>query len=278
MKAPLLIALAACFTGCASDPFIQYYHDHTKQMPVPLRQRLLPPERGPQIVTTPFAKHRDEGQRLEERGYVIIGEANFQGGAPTQQQLLARAKAVGAEVVLFSAEFSHTEQGVAPVFSYQPGTTSTTTQQGTVRANAFGSGGYAYGSGNYSGTATTTTQGTLQTQYVPYQRQIHEYGATFWKRMKTGVLGLRLGPIPDNLKATLERNTGGYVRAVTEGSPAFKANILRGDVLVQIADKSFATVEEFMAILPTYAGQKTVIKILRGSRTLDIEVQLNPQP
>jgi PDZ domain len=278
MKIPLFIALAACFTGCASDPFVQYYHDHTKQMSAPVRERLLPPERGPQIVATPFAKHLEEGQRLDERGYVLIGEANFRGGAPTQQQLLARAKAVGAEVVLFSAEFSHTEQGVAPVVSYQPGSTATTTQQGTVRANAFGSGGYAYGSGSYSGTATTTTQGTLQTQYVPYHHQIHNYGATFWKRLKMGVLGLSLGPIPDNKKAALERNTGAHVEAVTEGSPAFKANILRGDVLVQIADKNFATVEEFMAILPAYAGQKTVIKILRGSRTLDIEVQLNPQP
>jgi len=96
--------------------------------------------------------------------------------------------------------------------------------------------------------------------------------------MKVGVLGARLDPIPDSLKATLERNTGAFVALVIEGSPAFKANILKGDVLVQIAGKNFATVEEFLGILPAYAGQKTVIKILRGARSLDIEVELNPQP
>src|SRR2546426_2921083 len=44
-------------------------------------------------------------------------------------------------------------------------------------ANAYGSGGYAYGSGTYSGYSTTSTPGTYSTQYIPYQRQVFDQGA-----------------------------------------------------------------------------------------------------
>jgi serine protease Do len=104
---------------------------------------------------------QEDGRRLQEQGLVPIGFAGFRGGMASQKQLFAEAKQIAAEVVLFTSQYSNTESGVRPVFSYQPGQTYTTQTYGTANASAYGSSGYAYGSGTYSGYSTTTTPETL---------------------------------------------------------------------------------------------------------------------
>lgn len=269
-----LICASIFLTGCATNPFAQFYKSYTTEMPVAMQQRLLPSALEPKVISAAPQNHKEEGQRLEERGYICIGFSGFTGGAPTQKQIIEQAKKVGADVVIHTSEYSHTEQGVQPLFTYQPGQTSTTTHYGTANANVYGSRGYAYGSGSYSGTSTTTTPGTLHTDYVPYQRRVHQHGATYWRRTKPGIFGARLGPIPDDLRSSLQRNTGVFIAIVMQDGPAFRANILRGDVVIQLADKPVATVEEFIGLLPSYAGQKVAVKVLRGTQTIDIDVQL----
>lgn len=278
MKALLLALLMSFLAGCVTNPYAQFYSDFTKQMPVERRQRLLPPEGEAQIISAPLAKHREEGQRIQERGYAVIGEARFRGGQPTNQQLIQQAKAVGAEIVLSSGEFSHTEHGVAPIITYQPGTTATTRHSGTVNATSYGRSGPTYGSANYSGSSTTTTQGTFDTQYVPYQNQVYEFWASFWRRTKPGVFGVVLNAISDAQREALQRNTGAVIELVMVDSPAFKANLLRGDVVIQMGEKQITSPGELIDLLPSLAGQKVTVRVIRGSQTIDVEVQLGSQP
>ena len=278
MKAllPLLFAVTL-MTGCATDPFAKYYQSYTNQMPVELQRRLLPPSPTPQVVTIPAQAYKDEARRLEERGFVILGSASFWGFNPTQEQLVRQGQKVGADTAIWASDYSHTEQGARPLFSYQPGQTYTTTQHGTATANVYGTDGYASGSGTYSGYSTTTTPGTVTTQYVPYQRRIYNHGASFWRRTRPGVFGASLAPVPDELRKTLQRNTGAYVSLVRLDSPAFKANILQGDVVIQAGDNSVSTPAEFFDFLMAHAGQRVTLRVLRGEQTLDVEVQLNQQ-
>jgi PDZ domain len=276
MKTLLLAAgLGVFLTGCATNPVAQFYQDYTKQMPVAFQQRLLPPNGNPRIIAIAEAQHKEEIHHLEEQGYVLIGVTGFQGPAITQPQLIRQAKKTGADIVIFSSEFSGTQQGVRPIVSYQPGQTYTTSEFGTVNANAYGSGGYASGFGTYSGSATTTSPGTFNTQYVPYQYSTYRTMASFWRQMKPSILGVRFNPIPDDLRTALQRNTGAYVSAVIQDSPAFKANILEGDIIIQVADKPVTSAQECSDSLRTYAGQKVPIKVIRNGQTLDIDVQLN---
>ena len=271
MRASILLAalLGVSFlTGCATNPYARFYQNYTNQWPVAVQQRLLPHSGEPRIIAT--SDFRTDGRHLQEQGYVPIGIAAFSGGLVGQQQLMWQAKAVSADIVLYSTQFSHTEAGVMALPLYQAGQTYTTQTYGT--ANAYGSGGYAYG--NYSGTSTTTTPGTFSTQYVPYSRQVYEQGALFWRRMKPGIFGARLAPIPDAMRSTLQRNTGVLVDIVMLDSPAFRANILEGDVIIQFADKPVETVQQFIDLLPSYVGQKVPVRVIRGSQTLDIDVQL----
>jgi len=269
-----LVCAVTLLSGCATNPFGQFYQSYTNGMPATVQQRLLPSAPQPQIISAAPQNHKDEGRRLEERGFICIGFSGFVGGAPTQSQLIEQAKKVGADVVIHTSAYSHTEQGVRPLFTYQPGQTYTTTHYGTANANVYGSGGYAYGSGTYSGTSTTTTPGTLQTDYIPYQRQVYQHGASYWRRMKPGIFGARFFPIPENLRSALQRNTGAFVEVVMQDSPEFRANIMRGDVVIQLADKPIATVQDFIELLPSYAGQKVAVRVIRGTETIDVDVQL----
>lgn len=277
MKTSFLLAAApiCLLIGCASNPFNQFYANYVNQMPPALQQRLLPPNPNPQIITVTAQDFHSTGHRLEQQGLVCIGFAGFSGGAPTQSQLVQQAKIVGADEVIFTSEYSHTQEGVRPIYSYQPGQTYSTHESGIVTGNSYGSGGSVYGSGTYYGQSTTTTPGTLHTDYIPYQQQIYNYGAAFWRRSKPGVIGARFAPIPDSLRSTLQRNTGAFVDLIVQDGAAFRANILEGDVIVQFADKPIATPQELLDLLPVYAGQKLSIKLIRGAQTMDAEVQLN---
>jgi hypothetical protein len=278
MKAIISIALFGCLlSGCATNPFSQFYTSYTNQIPHTVQQRFTPASANPKLFSTTPQKHLEDGRQLEEQNYVCIGMAGFRGGNPTQTQLVQQAKKVGADLVLWASEYSHTEQGVMPLMSYQPGQSYTTQTYGTATANAYGSGGSAYGYGTYSGTSTTTTPGTYNTQFMPYQRAVYEHGASFWRRTKPGVFGVGVNPIPPQMRSSLQRNTGAIVEIVMQESPAFRANILRGDVIIQIGDREIATVDDFSNAVGALAGRKATVKVIREGQTRDIEVQFNPE-
>jgi hypothetical protein len=179
--------------------------------------------------------------------------------------------------VLWVSEYSHTAQGVRPLITYQPGQTYQTTESGTANANIYGTGGSAYGSGPYSSQSTTTSSGTYNTQYVPYQQRIYNNGASFWRRLRPGVLGAMLNPIPEDLRSKLQRNTGAYVVAVLVDGPAFRANMLAGDIVIEAGGKDIASPQELMLYLPAHAGEQMTFTILRGTETLRLPVKLNSQ-
>jgi hypothetical protein len=269
----LLAALGATFlTGCKTNPYTQFYQSYTNQWPAVMQQRLLPTSGEPRIIAS--SNMQEDRRRLTEQGLIPIGFAGFRGGIADQRQLIAQAKSVGADAVLYTSQFSHTESGVMPIMSYQPGQTYTTQTYGTATVNAYGSGGYASGSGTYSGSSTTTTPGTVDTEYIPYSRQIYDQGAIFWRHMKQGMFGANLATLPEAVRNTLQRNTGAMVDVVILDGPAFRANILSGDVIIQLADRPVESVKQFISLLPSFAGQKVPIKIIRGGQTLDVDVQL----
>ncbi len=68
-------------------------------------------------------------------------------------------------------------------------------------------------------------------------------------------------------------NTGALVQSVTTGSPAEKAGLAQGDIIVKIAGKDIASVEDvFTTIRSQKVGQTVPVEIVRGTehRTLTV--------
>jgi hypothetical protein len=76
-------------------------------------------------------------------------------------------------------------------------TTQTTTTN--VYGNTFGSGGF----NTFSGMANTTTYGT-QTTYIPYNVDRFDYVATYWAKMKPGIVGVQMVNLSDEQNINLE--------------------------------------------------------------------------
>lgn len=272
----LLIALAALtnLTGCVTTPngFSQFYQDR-----VGTAITNLPPYSGNTKIVT-ASNPTNDAKELFRSGYMAIGESAFQGPPQANSALMSQAKRVGADVVLCSCVYLGSEEAAVPFLQYNPGQMSTTTSSGTVNANAWGNGGYVYGTGNYYGSSTTTSPGTFTTQVVPVTVQRYQYDAIFFRRMPSTILGVIAIPLPSEIRQQLERNTGVLAWVIRNDSPAFHANILEDDAILKINGEEVDSVSDFTPKLQKFAGQKVEIELWRNGQLKTILVQLNNKP
>ena len=91
-------------------------------------------------------------------------------------------------------------------------------------------------------------------------------------------LGARGVALSDAQRVALQRNGGIVVTLVVDGSPAFNANILVGDVLVAINDDQIESPEQLTLLLDKYSGQPATVTFLRGTETKKVSLQLNVRP
>lgn len=154
--------------GCA-NPYERFYYPINHS-----RARISPTNAVPEVrnVGDAVAYAHD----LEDQGYRAIGASAFMtSGEPSERDAAKQGQAIGADLVLRSAHFSHAEQAAMPVVNYQPGQT----YQSQVSGSLY-SGGQV---GNYYGSVTTTTPGTYTTQCIPYTRRVYDYKAVFMRKL-----------------------------------------------------------------------------------------------
>lgn len=269
----LLIGVCALInlTGCVTTPngFRQFYQDIAGP-----GITNLPPYSGSTKIFT-ASNPTNDMKDLFRNGYILIGTSAFQGPPQADNALMSQAKKVGADAVLFSSTYLGSQQTAVPWIQYQPGQTYTTRSSGTVNANAYGSGGNAYGTGNYYGSSTTTSPGIVSTQVIPVTVQRYHYDAGFFRKDRLPVLGVWPEPLPSELRQKLERNTGIFAWIVIAGSPAFSANVLDGDVILKMNGEDVASVEDYAEKITKLAGQKVDAEIWRNGQFKTISIQLN---
>jgi C-terminal processing protease CtpA/Prc len=197
------------------------------------------------------------------RGFRPIGFASFNGPAAGPAAALAAAKKVGAQYVVVARQFTNTVSGAIPLTTP---TATTSYSQGT--ANIYGSGGSAYGT--YNG--TTTTYGS-QTTYIPYSVAHYDQMAVFFAPMPRHGLGVMMANVPDTMAQQLGSAKGALVNAVRRDSPAFRADILPGDVIISVNGSEVTGLPDAMAI-QQLAGQTITIGINRRGSTITKQLAL----
>lgn len=193
-----------------------------------------------------------------EQGYVLVGWVSFDGPEASHDEALEQAHKVGAEIVLVRSAYRNTVTGSIPITTP---TASTSYTGGTV--SAYGAGGYA--SGAYSG--TTTTYGT-QTTEIPYSVDRYDQQALFFAPMVRKGIGIQGAPATDEQKQSAGTNHIFVVAAVRNGSPAFRADILPGDIVLTVAGQPVYDSESFhAALLNSEAAPIDVVLLRAGVRT-----------
>lgn len=161
---------------------------------------------------------------LERRAYLLVGYVAVNGRTIPPATITAKAKSVGAEVVLVSTKPGADRVEYQSVTRYSSGGAAV----GFSTANVYGNGG----SFNGTGTTVTALPGQTSTQMVPYAERTFDTQLLFFRKRRVGPFGLYLELVPAELRQSLGRNTGAYVVAVEDESPAFMADIVPGDILI----------------------------------------------
>ncbi len=102
-------------------------------------------------------------------------------------------------------------------------------------------------------------------------------------RIARGYLGLGMQPVrlPDPIKSALNLpgNSGVIVVAVQPDSPAEKAGVLIGDVLIALDDKSISDTADVLAMLgPERVGGAVRASIVRGGKLAELPISVGERP
>ncbi len=100
-------------------------------------------------------------------------------------------------------------------------------------------------------------------------------------KVSRGRLGVGVQPLSRDLAESFGMKTsdGALVTAVENGSPAARAGIASGDVIVGIDDRVISTPTELVQAIGNFKpGQEIVVKIWRNGKPQDINVKLAESP
>lgn len=261
MKSFLPIVMLMLFVSCASNQHAYHYKPNIDISQVP----------NPEAIHgDPYVLNVDDftnayNHALSE-GYILLGISVFQGELDHQYNALQLAREKGANLVIKSSRFSHTEYNTF----YLPLTNTSTSS--TV--------GYASGTSNIynrnhsylgsvqstaSGTATTTTQNT---NWVPMQTKEQIYSqatALFIKANIQYKLGAYYRDLNLEEQKSYMTNKGVVVTHVIKRSPAYSLDLVPGDVILEINSERVSDSSELKKLLSLHEDIKE-IKVHRAKQ------------
>lgn len=244
---PLLSALVLC-AGCA-NPFRSGYESRLERWPKGEVERLLPADAPAKLLTS--TNMRRDAIRMMEEGYLLLGRSKFTGPAVNPGEARSLAKEVGASVVLVQQEFVESVAEAVPVSEWIPPREVTYTMRQEVDGEIV------------EREVTREVQGEFQTRYVPETTDYYEHRATYWAKSKPPIFGVLVHSMQDRDRQRIGSNRGVVVSAVINDSPAFDADILRGDVITAVSGTVMTSPDQFFDYVVANQGKEVQVELAR---------------
>ncbi len=105
-----------------------------------------------------------------------------------------------------------------------------------------------------------------------------DYYAGYWVKAKPPIIGVNVIPLSAEQHRAIGTNSGVLVRVVVIDSPAFKADIFKGDYLMTIGGDPVTSVEDFKSAARAHAGALVDVQILRDGQRITKQVKLATAP
>lgn len=218
----------------------------------------LPPESVPSTGSV-----ESDVDSMWQRGFEAIGYTYFNTGNSSTADGVRLGKDLQARYVIIQTKLTSTSQANIPLTLP---TTETSQTSGTV--STYGSSGSNFG--NYSGTTITTGSTTT---YIPITINHFDKSALFFMEMpKTGT-GIRYRELTPDEMARLETRRAFVVVSVRDGSPAYNADILPGDLVTHIDDQA-ADADTWRSATRSPAPHK--VRVLRRGQVRGLSLVVPP--
>lgn len=251
----LSVFLACLATGCASG-YGKFYESVVSQGEY--ASRFKQHEFEPNVVSG-YGNVDETILKMFERGYGLTGYASFNGPAEKTSKALRQGEKVGAAYVVVFSNYTDTASGELAISGSRQ---QTAYHSGTVRT--YGSSGMS--SGYYSGTSSTSVPTTT---YIPYSVRRYDQTALYFAPLKKSCLGVMLRDASSSELRSAGTNKVVKVAAVWEGSAAYQADILPGDLLYTDGENGINPNEKSFGLS---SGDQKILYIARGQQWYQVEV------
>jgi len=257
-KILLLSALLLVMSGC-SNPYTQFYTDYMKGKDVLENPMFIITSSEPELIIG--SNIEQDRLRMFEKGYVLLGVSSFNGADINPRSAIEQAKKVHADTVIAYREYTNTRSGSVPLTLPD---TQTTYHSGSIYGSEM--------SASYFGSSTTYGS---KTTYIPYSVDRHDYFATFWLKAKPPRLGIIFRNLTPQQRSISGTNKGACIGAVVKNSPAFKADLVPGDVVATFNNIEVIDAEHLSSILDSCNARTIRLEMLRQGKRMVKEVTLS---
>lgn len=223
----------------------------------------VPAASAPQVLPSSGSVEADIGA-LWTKGFVAIGYTAFDTNNGSTRDGERLAKKLKARYVIISSQMTATSTIQIPIKT--PNNTTSYTN-GTV--NVLGNNGSAQG--NYN--QTTTTYGS-NTTYIPMVSSRYSKMAIFFRELEKQGTGINPRELLPEEVRRFETKRAFVVRFVRDGSPAYMADILPGDVVLKVNDAPADTETWIKAVKGT---QPMSVILSRGGTLRQVLVNVPPE-
>ncbi|MFV1922020.1 MAG: PDZ domain-containing protein [Methylotenera sp.] len=192
------------------------------------------------------SNHYDEDNvSMLEDGYDMMGSSGFEAGSIKPDMALDHARAIKADVVLVYSKYASKKSSLSKLELIKE---------------------------------AAKTTGEIDPESLDSQDdEQYRYYASYWAKLPMPLLGLHVIKLSykdkDTGKSIVE--DGLKVLAVIKQSPAFKAGLKRGDVLLKMGAMDLETPAQLSEAAMKYAGKQVEISYKREEETKTVNATLN---
>jgi hypothetical protein len=263
----LILSLACLTAGCVSNPYHRNYSSTlSEHVPKTEATGFVATAGEPRLLSTNDI--REDAIKLLEQGYFPIGRAKFREQLIDGQAALEQAREVGADVVLVKQVHVGTATYSVPVSDWTPDRTIVTNESAQTRDQATNN------VQSFDKQTVTIIEGEYQTRYQAETVDYYDHTAVFWKKTLDPLFGVCVAELDDAQRKSIQSNKGVAVRAVIKRSPAFLADLFRGDILRRFAGKDVLDADEFFGLVAANAGKTVDLEFWRDGQNIQKKVSL----
>jgi hypothetical protein len=259
-----LLPVLLVFCGCVGSQATRLYR------PIPWEAGgecvLLPASGAPLIRQVDDLAQ--EGGALIRAGYVQIGDSSYLGRveATPIDDAFAQARSVQADVALIALKYEGSSESYRRVTQTVPASCQPPRLYPPQKEEA---------ARRKKKNAEPDRCATREiTTYLPETIRYYRVQISYWRKTTPPVLGVDAVDLSPELRLALKRNTGAVVRTVVDGSPAFFAEILPGDVIVGLDGAVVQRARDLGPLALAHAGRQVYLRLIREGTAREIHVSL----
>jgi hypothetical protein len=211
---------------------------------------LQPDPAGPKIYRGNV--ETEDYQLMLENGYDMLGYSSFEAADVPPDQALEHARKIKADLVLVYTKLSGTVPASVRVEQLRNEAKKTAGQSADAQSSSVEQGPAVSG------------------KLLPQEQARYSYFSSYWVKLAPPLIGVHVTPADEKNGAT-----GLKVIAVIKQSPAAKAGIEDGDVLIRIGDVALDKPEALQQAAQRYAGQTVDVTMQHGGNTGKTAITLN---